>query len=87
MMKRAPVTTLFALCAIAGHLSAQQAPSAELTEDALSTYTKAHIVLDTAREEFQREFGRTHDVQGHARLRAELTERIEAVLSEHEMRQ
>ena len=36
---------------------------------------------------FQREFGRTHDVQGQARLRAELAERIEAVLSEHEMRQ
>lgn len=83
MMKHALVTTLFALSAITGHLSAQQAPPAELTEEALSTYTKAHVVLDSARDAFQREFGRTHDVQGQARLRTELAERIETILSEH----
>ena len=85
MMKRALVTTLFALFVTAGLLSAQQAPPAELTEQALSTFTEAHIALDAARDGFHRELGGTHDLQERARLRAELAERVAAILAEHEI--
>lgn len=87
MMKRALVATLFTLSAMAGHLSAQQAPDAELTEEALAAYTKAHVALDAARDIYQRQLGRTHDLQEQARLRAELADLQLSVLAEHEIRQ
>ena len=86
-MKRALVATLFTFSTMAGDFSAQQAPRSDLTEEALSAYTKAHIVLDVARDAYHRQLGRTHDVQEQARLRAELAELRVSVLSEHEIRQ
>ena len=79
------MTTLFALFAGAGPLPAQQVPPAELTEQALSTYTEAHIALDAARDDFQRELGLTHDLQERTRLRDELAERVATILEEHEI--
>ena len=87
MMKRALVATLITFSAVAGHLSAQQAPPSEVTEEVLAAYAKAHVALDAARDAYQRQLGRTHDLQEQARLRAELAETQLSVLAEHEIRQ
>ena len=90
-MKHALLSSLLAVFLMAGPLvsqplAGQQAPPVpDVTPELLDTYTRAHIALEAVRDAFHLELGRTHDLQGQARLRAELSERTEAVLSEHEL--
>ena len=82
-MKHAPAAALFAAFLITCSLAAQQAPGRDLTEGMLAAYTKAHIALNSARDDYQRALGGTHDLGERARLRADLADRIASVLSEH----
>ena len=86
MMKHALAATLFAASVIAAPLAAQQTPPGDVTQQVLGAYTRAHIALNAARDAYQRQLGRTHDLQERARLRAELAERRATVLSEQEIR-
>ena len=95
-MKHVLIASLFALSSIVGpfagrQVAAQQAPSSpsalDVTPERLGMYTEAHVALEAARDAYHLELGRTHDVQGQARLRAEFSERSMAILDEHEIMQ
>ena len=85
IMKHALAAALFAASLITPPLAAQQAPPGDLDQDMLEAYTKAHIALNAARDDYQGQLGRTHDAQEQARLRAELAERSASVLARHEI--
>ena len=83
MMRHAPSAALFATFVVTAALSAQQAPPTDLPESVLAAYTRAHIELNSARDDYHRALAATHDLGEQARLRADLADRIAAVLSEH----
>ncbi len=66
-------------------LAAQEAPPSGVTQQRLSTYTKAHIALTSEGEAYQRQLGLTHDAVEQDRLRAELAEARTVILAEHDL--
>ena len=83
MMKQPAAAALFATFVITAALYAQQAPPTDLTEAMLTAYTKAHLDLNSARDDYHRALGGTHDLGERERLRTELAERTGSLLSEN----
>ncbi len=82
------VLAVMALLAVASPapLSGQQdAPDPET--ERLTTFAKAHMAINDARDEFHGQIGRIHDEQGRRRARMELEEKIARTLMEHELTQ
>ena len=63
----------------------QQEASLLIEEEQLVRFAKAHIAITEAQEAFSGELARTHDSQGKARLREALSEKLTAIMEEHEM--
>lgn len=77
MVAAAPATPSFAQDAAP--------PEAEITPERLEQFTRAHIAVSAARDEFHGQVARVHDAEGRARAREEVEAKIRAILEEHEI--
>ena len=68
-------------------LAAQEQEIPQIGEDRMTVFVTVHVAIGEARDDFHGELGRTHEAQEQDRLRAQLRERIEGILEEHEMNQ
>ena len=64
---------------------AQELP--QVTTERMTVFVKAHIAISEQRDDFHAELGRTHELQERERIRARFQERIQEILTEHEMSQ
>ena len=84
--------TKFALLLVAlacaggpAQLRAQAERSEELNRAQMTEYTRAHMAMNTARDEFHGKLARVHDEEGRLRAREEIEASIESILEAHEM--
>ncbi len=64
---------------------AQELP--QVTAERMTVFVEAHIAISEQRDDFHAELGRTHELQERERIRARFQERIQEILTEHEMSQ
>jgi len=67
------------------HAQEQEAP--QPGEAQLKAYANAYLAMVTARDDFQRKMGHSHEEQERDRLRQEFRERLAEILVEEEMTQ
>ena len=72
------VMALLAVASPAPRSGQQDAPDPET--ERLTTFAKAHMAINDARDEFHGQIGRIHDEQGRRRARMELEEKIARTL-------
>jgi len=58
---------------------------AEVTQEQLTTFVRAHVAITSAREAFQNEVARIHDTLGREQARAELEEQLAAIMAEQQI--
>lgn len=86
--KRAPMVGVLLAAVSAASLSPaparaqQEAP--EVSQERLSTFVRAHVAISRARDAFQQEVARIHDTLGREQARAQLEERLAAIMAEHQ---
>ena len=68
-------------------LVAQTQELPQVTTERMTVFVEAHIVISEQRDDFHAELGRTHELQERERIRARFQERIQEILTEHEMSQ
>ena len=68
-------------------LVAQTQELPQVTTERMTVFVEAHIAISEQRDDFHAELGRTHEVQERERIRARFQERIQEILTEHEMSQ
>ena len=68
-------------------LVAQTQELPQVTTERMTVFVEAHIAISEQRDDFHAELGRTHELQERERIRARFQERIEEILTEHEMSQ
>ena len=68
-------------------LYAQEQAPAQVAEAQLRAYAVSYLVIITARDDFQREMGHSHDEQERDRIRLVLQERLAEILVEQELTQ
>ena len=59
----------------------------QVTTERMTVFVEAHIAISEQRDDFHAELGRTHELQERERIRARFQERIQEILTEHEMSQ
>ena len=55
----------------------------EITRERMIDFTRAHLAMNDARDEFHGEVARVHDAEGRLRARQAVEARITEILSEH----
>jgi len=73
--------------AIPSALPAQEPAPAQVGEAQLRAFASSYLVVVTARDDFQRAMGHSHDEQERDRLRQTLKERLAEILVEKELTQ
>ena len=68
-------------------LVAQTQEPPQVTTERMTVFVEAHIAISEQRDDFHAELGRTHELQERERIRARFQERIQEILTEHEMSQ
>jgi len=68
-------------------LVAQTQELPQVTTERMTVFVEAHIEISEQRDDFHAELGRTHELQERERIRARFQERIQEILTEHEMSQ
>ena len=68
-------------------LVAQTQELPQVTTERMTVFVEAHIAISEQRDDFHAELGRTHELQERERIRARFHERIQEILTEHEMSQ
>ena len=68
-------------------LVAQTQELPQVTTERMTVFVQAHIAISEQRDDFHAELGRTHELQERERIRARFQERIQEILTEHEMSQ
>ena len=68
-------------------LVAQTQELPQVTTERMTIFVEAHIAISEQRDDFHAELGRTHELQERERIRARFQERIQEILTEHEMSQ
>ena len=68
-------------------LVAQTHELPQVTTERMTVFVEAHIAISEQRDDFHAELGRTHELQERERIRARFQERIQEILTEHEMSQ
>ena len=68
-------------------LVAQTQELPQVTTERMTVFVEAHIAISEQRDDFHAELGRTHELQERERIRARFQERIQEILTEHEMSQ
>ena len=68
-------------------LVAQTQELPQVTTERMTVFVEAHIAISGQRDDFHAELGRTHELQERERIRARFQERIQEILTEHEMSQ
>ena len=68
-------------------LVAQTQELPQVTPARMTVFVEAHIAISEQRDDFHAELGRTHELQERERIRARFQERIQEILTEHEMSQ
>ena len=68
-------------------LVAQTQELPQVTTERMTVFVEAHIAISEQRDDFHAEPGRTHELQERERIRARFQERIQEILTEHEMSQ
>jgi len=76
---------VFAGAGAPAQLRAQAEEPEELSRARMTEYTRAHMAINTARDEFHGKLARVHDEEGRLRAREEVEARIESILEEQEM--
>lgn len=79
---------LVALTAASGLFAAPasaQDTELDLDRDRMEQFTRAHIAVNEARDEFHGAVARVHDAEGRIRAREEVEAAIDAILEEAEM--
>lgn len=79
------VTTLLLVKPLPLVAQTQELP--QVTTERMTVFVEAHIAISEQRDDFHAELGRTHELQERERIRARFQERIEEILTEHEMSQ
>ena len=79
------VTTLLLVKPLPLVAQTQELP--QVTTERMTVFVEAHIAISEQRDDFHAELGRTHELQERARIRARFQERIQEILTEHEMNQ
>ena len=68
-------------------LVAQTQELTQVTTERMTVFVEAHIAMSEQRDDFHAELGRTHELQERERIRARFQEKIQEILTEHEMSQ
>ncbi len=68
-------------------LVAQTQELPQVTTERMTVFVEAHIAISEQRDDFHAELGRTHELQERERIRARFQEKIQEILTEHEMSQ
>ncbi len=68
-------------------LVAQTQELPQVTTERMTVFVEAHIAISEQRDDFHAELGHTHELQARERIRARFQERIQEILTEHEMSQ
>jgi hypothetical protein len=68
-----------------GQEAAAAAAVPEITEAKLTAFATAFLEISTVRDEVNNELGRVHDAQGKAAIRAKLEQRVNEILTSHEL--
>jgi hypothetical protein len=78
---------LVAAAAGAAPTAAQDSTDArpELTRERMTQFTRAHLAVNGARDEFHGAVARVHDEEGRVRAREEVESKIESILEDQEM--
>ena len=79
------VTTLLLVKPLPLVAQTQELP--QVTTERMTIFVEAHIAISEQRDDFHAELGRTHELQERERIRARFQERIQEILTEHEMSQ
>ena len=79
------VTTLLLVKPLPLVAQTQELP--QVTTERMTVFVEAHIAISEQRDDFHAELGRTHELQERERIRARFQERIQEILTEHEMSQ
>ena len=79
------MTTLLLLKPLPLVAQTQELP--QVTTERMTVFVEAHIAISEQRDDFHAELGRTHELQERERIRARFQERIQEILTEHEMSQ
>ena len=79
------VTALFLVEPLPLVAQTQELP--QVTTERMTVFVEAHIAISEQRDDFHAELGRTHELQERERIRARFQERIQEILTEHEMSQ
>ena len=79
------VTTLLLVKPLPLVAQTQELP--QITTERMTVFVEAHIAISEQRDDFHAELGRTHELQERERIRARFQERIQEILTEHEMSQ
>ena len=79
------VTTLLLVKPLPLVSQTQELP--QVTTERMTVFVEAHIAISEQRDDFHAELGRTHELQERERIRARFQERIQEILTEHEMSQ
>ena len=79
------VTTLLLVKPLPLVAQTQELP--QVTTERMTVFVEAHIAIREQRDDFHAELGRTHELQERERIRARFQERIQEILTEHEMSQ
>jgi len=79
------VTTLLLVKPLPLVAQTQELP--QVTTERMTVFVEAHIAISEQRDDFHAEQGSTHELQERERIRARFQERIEEILTEHEMSQ
>ena len=75
------------LFVLAPSLAAQEQDIPQLGEARLAVVVAAYVEVSEARDDYHGVLGRTHEAQERDRLRAELQDRLDGILEEHEITQ
>ena len=75
------------LVGVPSSLAAQEQDVPQISEARMRVFATVYVAMGEARDDFHAVLGRTHEAQERDRLRAQLRERIETILAEHEMAQ
>ena len=79
------VTTLLLVKPLPLVAQTQELP--QVTTERMTVFVEAHIAISEQRDDFHAELGRAHELQERERIRARFQERIQEILTEHEMSQ
>ena len=65
--------------------AAVTSPAPEITDEKLTSFATAFLEISALRDEVNNELGRVHDAQGKAAIRARVEQKVNEILSSHEL--